>query len=226
MKKYVGVLAPVILLTSFGCSSSDEAAKTEASAIPAVYRMNGMEQHSSATFADWKGEADAIALVEVSAERRIDHPRERTTAEVFPVDRDVTIEVKDLYWSRDGYKLPGNFVMSSFGWMRDREGIEVPIAMPDASRFEVGHQYFVAFDRAGNNPADGSQAHAEGWTTLGSYAALPADGAIGVGEREGQVQKEPAKRDPDSEVVSTALASLAPDEAWAVVKERFAQLNR
>jgi hypothetical protein len=141
---------------------------------------NGDEALPNATLTDWKSYGDAIAAIDVAAERSEPTPREVAETGEGLINRTITVRVTRIYWRAVGSRpTPATFDMLAWGWVvHDRR--RTPTVSSGSPRLEVGHRYLVAL-----------LWFRGGWTTLGSGAEMPFDGGVvGRGEWEG---RDPAR---------------------------------
>lgn len=106
------------------------------------------------TVTDWVSYADHVAYVDVVSEREL--PFEQLEGEpdgTGYLPRDVTAEVGDVLWTRDGApSLPAELTWGAEGWAVE-DGERVPVVL--GLRVEVGERYLAVLARfsGGGAPA-------------------------------------------------------------------------
>ncbi|MFT4232876.1 MAG: hypothetical protein QM606_08905 [Leucobacter sp.] len=212
MTSYGNAARSVILLLLFaglsGCATAGEAASQE---VPADVEADGpasqktpepvvddsqhglvhaMEIYSSRTRSDWEAYADAVVVVRVTDERRIEpsEPDATGEGEFNLVGRQIDLDVTQIIWVYEGVEaeLGDQITLEASGWFEDSERA-IEIAVEGRSRLETGHQYVLALkwyaEEIANAWGDVLPAR---WGLVGSGGTLPADGdIIGVGEYQG-----------------------------------------
>ncbi|MEO3806027.1 hypothetical protein [Nonomuraea sp. B1E8] len=182
------VLAGILVVSAL--AADGERAEYDGGRAGGVVLAHGSDRLPNHTASDWVTYADHAVVVTVKAERELAADQEELEAGQGYLPREVTLEVKDTLWSRDGAAKPApvpEFAWSAAGWTFGEKGRR-PLAVEGRPRLELGHTYIMAIVWV---PAftDGGEAVPGRWRGLGESSVLPYDGGvIGDGELEGRIQ--------------------------------------
>lgn len=171
--------------------------------------ISGSDRFYSFGLQDWVSFADAVVVVEVTAEQRVPRtPEEQARGEVY-VSRVVTLAVQEILWSRpDGRAVPEVFDMGASGWVR-RGSIEVPMRSAGAPRLEVGDTFLLPILHISG----------EGWVPLSPRSIMSVDdsSALAPGDEENYTDAVDALRDRTVAGAAELLASTPPHPELATV---------
>jgi len=194
-----------------------------------VHRGDGVDEvavlmdesrYPTTTVADWVTYADHVVVATVAAEADGDHG-ELSGGSGF-IDREVTLDVDDVLWSRPqpSRPIPDSVTVGAIGWSyaHGDSSDRVVLAVEDTPRLEVGHTYIVALDWVPARCDVGDEPEPAAWRALGSDAIVPYDDeVIGAGELEGreqtvgEVQATRQPGDPNSSFEDSMLGKSAAD---------------
>lgn len=169
---------------------------------PLVVDAATSDRYPNATADDWVTYADHVLAVTPVAERAPAPADNDEDGGGGLIDRDVTLRVDRVLWSRPDPDRPAPATLDwkAWGWRYEADpGDRTAIVGAGSPRIELGHSYLlaVAWEPARCSPGDPVQP--AGWTGLGSASTVPFDhGIVGEGEFEGRVRNAAeAKADAD-----------------------------
>ncbi|RVX41919.1 hypothetical protein EDD27_4524 [Nonomuraea polychroma] len=186
------VLAGVVIASAL--AANGERAGHDGGRADGVVLAHGSDRLPNHTASDWVTYADHVVVVTAKAERELPAHQEEIEAGQGYLPREVTLEVENTLWSRDGAAKPApvaEFAWPAAGWTFSEQGRR-PLAVEGRPRIEVGHTYVLAIVWV---PAftDGGETVPGQWRGLGESSVLPYDGGvIGDGESEGRIQSAAA----------------------------------
>lgn len=151
----------------------------------------GSDHMPNKTASDWVTYADHVVVVTPVAEKESVTEEEVARGEGL-IWRDLTLQVKDVVWSRPNpdKPAPDTLAWRSYGWSFTGGSTEnrQTMAGADAPRIEMGHTYIMAIEWQEGSCQPGDEVVPPKWKGLGTDAVLPFDGGVvGVGELEGRV---------------------------------------
>jgi hypothetical protein len=141
------------------------------------------------TAEDWVSHADHVVVATPVEEVEIPPTATELARGEGLVDRQLTLAVDSVLWSRSRPALPApeRLDWQAFGWQFENGDLadRVELAAEDAPRLELGHQYILAIRWEEARCAEGDVSPAR-WAGLGADAIVPFDaGTIGEGEWQG-----------------------------------------
>lgn len=194
-----GVLASMLLVASCGTDNGQTSATRATDGTDDIVMSHGADRLPNHTASDWVTYADHVVVVTAESERELPATEEERKAGEGYLPREVTLEVMDTVWSRDGAAKPApdpDFTWPADGWAFDGDG-KTRMAMEDQPRIELGHTYIMALVWEPEF-TDGAETIPGQWRGLGENSVLPYDGGvIGNGESEGSEQAAAKSEDSD-----------------------------
>ncbi|MEU3426506.1 hypothetical protein [Streptomyces gardneri] len=196
-------------------------ARNDSDAASGISLLRAEDRLPNRTATDWVTYADHVVVVTPTEAK--DQVRARG-AEF--VDRDLTLRVDEVLWSRPKAPRPAPEVFGwrALGWSFEGgdTGERTELAMESAPRVETGHSYVMAVVWEEARCSEGDPSIPAQWGGLGSSGVIPFDDAIlGQGESEGRVVTVAQAREKvDSPTSASGLEGrLAGKGATALVAE-------
>jgi len=180
--------------------------------------ISGSDRFYSFGLQDWVSFADAVVVVEVTAEERIPPTSEEERRGESYLTRVVTLAVQETPWSRpDGQRPPEVVEIVTSGWVL-RAGFEVPTRSAGAPRLEVGKTFLLPI----------LQIDGEGWMPLSPRSMMSVDesGALVPGDEENYTDAVDALRGRTVAGAAELLASTPPHPELSAVDATAGPVER
>lgn len=180
--------------------------------------ISGSDRFFSFTLQDWVSFAEAVVVVEVTAEQRVPPTAEEERRGEGYLTRVVTLVVQETPWVRpDGQRPPDGFEVATSGWVL-RAGIEVPARFSASPRLEVGQVFLMPV----------LELDGEEWSPLShrSIMGVNASGELASGDEENVTDAVDALRDRTVDGVGELLTSTPPHPELATVDPSTGPIER